>query len=408
MALSKKKQTRKSWREWKKGDSHLINRIKWDQREVDAVGEVFGDDWFASGKVNRAFESRLADYTGILHIHGTNSGSAAIQTGLLALKEQGYWQPGDMVLHPVTTFATSISSAIFLGMTPVYVDTKPNTYVADPEQVKKAIKKYPQTKGMILPYLLGNVPDIDSIKDSLDDRFLVEDSCDTLGGKYNGIHLGSFGQIAAFSFYASHHITSGGVGGAVGTMNRSLDYLLKSIIYWGRDFKDGDDEFLKRYNYATIGTDSQLSSVQAAFGLAQMDKLNQFVNERAKQFAEMTELFRRYKHFNLPETEPKAEPSWFAYPLTVKSSSPFTRADLVRYLTANRVEVRPIMCGNITEQKPFRQNKYISIGNFPVGREIENNGLFVPCWGMSEEQKKDYYEILEGFLSGHKTNKKTG
>lgn len=389
-----------SWRPWRPGEFHRINRIQWDHEEIRSiVQKVFMEDWFAQGAVNREFERRFSDYTGIPHVYGTNSGSSAIQNGLQALKQEGYWRKEDLVLHPVTTFATSVSSASFLGMTPVFIDTKPYTYVADPEQVKKAIKKYPNIKGMILPHLIGNIPDMDAIRHHLGDRFLLEDCCDTLGGTFNGQHVGSMGDVAAFSFYASHHITTGGVGGAVGTKHSPLESALRSLIHWGRDFKDGDDEFLKRYNYSSLGTDSQLSAIQAAFGLAQLDKLGDFVDARSRQFKEMNELFEECKYFHLPRVHPSANPSWFAYPLTVEARAPFSRAEFARYLTRNKVEVRPLMCGDVTKQPPFSRAKYISFGSYSVANEIENNSLFVPCWGMADEQKKEYYKIFRDFFS---------
>lgn len=389
-----------SWRQWKPGALHTINRIQWDEHERKAVQSVFDDDWFAQGRANKEFEKSFAEFAGVKYVHGTNSGSAAIQNGLLALEHQGYWKKGDWVIHPVTTFATSISSAMFLGLKPVFVDTKPHTYVADPEQVKRAIKRYPKIRGMILPHLIGSIPDMDAIKDALEDRFLLEDSCDTIGGAFDGKPIGSFGELVAFSFYASHHISTGGVGGAIATNNKSLEYVLKSLTYWGRDFKDGDDEFLKRYNYATLGTDSQMTSIQAAFGLAQLRKLPDFIKARAEQFEEMKETFSTTKNFHLPYKHPKAQPSWFAFPLTLSKKAPFTRAEFARYLTKNGIEVRPLMCGNIVEQPPFRKrNSYVALSNsFPVGNDIEANSLFLPCWGMPREQRNNYYGLLKGFF----------
>ncbi len=395
------------WKEWKQGDSHLINRIQWGPEEVKALEEkVLQADWFGYGKPQKEFEGKLAAFTGIPYVHLTNSGSAAIENALLALKKQGRWSPGDKVLHPVTTFATSISSAINLGLVPVFLETKPTTYVIDPEQVSKAIERYPEARGMVLPHLLGNIPDMNAITRSLGKhRFLLEDCCDTLGGTFEGKHVGSMGDAAAYSFYASHHITSGGVGGAVATRDKSLAEIMRSLTFWGRDFRPGDEEFLKRYTYSTLGLDNQMSAPQAAFGSAQMDRLPGFVSARKKQFDEMTELFDESGFFVLPETHPKASPSWFAYPLTVKESAPFDRGQFARYLTKSKVEVRPVMCGNITAQPPFANAKWLSLsdGRFPVGDQIEQRALFVPCWGMGEEQKRDYYKILGEFIKGYRS-----
>ena len=275
------------WKKWEKtGDSHLINRIQWTQKEIEAVQGVFNADWFGYGEFNKDFEKKLSDYTGIKHIHLTNSGSSAILVAIKSLIHQGALRRGDLVIHPITTFATSISSAIDFGVIPVFVETKPYTYVIDPEEVERAIKKYPQIKGLILPHLLGNVPDMNRILAALGNRFLIEDCCDTLGCYFNGKHVGSFGTAAAFSFYGSHHITAAGVGGAFGTNRDELSPIARSIIFWGRDFGAGE-EFLNRYKYLTLGTDSQMTAIQAAFGAQQMGRLPNIVSARKSNLTKL-------------------------------------------------------------------------------------------------------------------------
>jgi CDP-6-deoxy-D-xylo-4-hexulose-3-dehydrase len=391
-----------AWKRWKKGEWHLMNRIQWDQKELDGVVEVFRNDWFAAGKKVKEFSEGFSGYTGIKYVNLTNSGSAAIETALLALKHDGRWQQGDRVLHPATTFATSISSAINLGLAPLYVETKPNTYVADPERVEMAVRAHPEVRGMILPHLIGNISDMGRIKKVLEDRFLIEDCCDTLGGTYGGKHIGSFGDIGAFSFYASHHITAGGVGGAVATNNERLGRLIKSIIHWGRDFSPADEMFLKRYTYETRGLDAQMTEIQAAFASAQLSRLPGIVEARAEQFTEMTALLKEQGFFHLPETFSGAKPSWFAYPLTIKQDAPFTRSEFARYLTAKQVEIRPLMCGNITRQIPFDNNSPRE--RFPIGDSVEFSSLFIPCWGMPKDQREDYHSILRTYLSGDYKN----
>lgn len=391
--------TSTSWKQWKKkGDPHLINRIQWDEKEYSALKSVLDSDWFGYGEYNKQFEQKLSDFTGVKHFNLTNSGSTAIFVALKGLMYGGGIKRGDYVLHPISTFPTSISSAIDLGLVPVFVETKLNTYVIDPEQVERALEKYPQIKGAIIPHLLGNVADMERIKSALGDRFLIEDSCDTLGSYFDGKHAGSFGDYVAFSFYGSHHISSGGVGGALGTNNSKLKDIAKSLIFWGRDYSAGES-FLNRYKYMTIGTDAQMSALQAAFGLKQIDRLETFIKARKIQFREMTEIFSKYDFFELPVSHPKADPSWFSFPLQVKDSAPFSRKDFVRYLADKNVEIRPIMCGNILEQEPYKNIPYVALDNsFPIADKINQSGLFLPCWGMPENQKKDYYAVLEEFF----------
>ena len=389
-----------SWKKWKPGDKHLINRIQWDEEEIKMIIEVLQQDWFGHGPINEALEQKMADYTGVKYFNLVNSGSSAIAVAVEALIQTGRLKHGDKVLHPVTTFPTSISSAIRSGLIPVFVDTLPNTYVIDHNQVKDAIKKYPDIKGAIIPHLIGNIPDMDQIKEILEDRFIIEDACDTLGGKINGKHSGHHGDFIAYSFYGSHHITAAGGGGALGTNSTELANIAKSIIFWGRDF-NVSDSFLDRYKYKTLGMNCQMTAIQAAFALKQMDRIDQFVEARAKQFEEMINLFNKFKaYFELPKENKTIQPSWFAFPVIVKESAPFTREEFVRYLADNGVEIRPIMCGNILKQSPFRNANYVSINSdsFPVGDAINERGLFIPCWGMAEEQKEDYYSILNRYF----------
>ena len=412
MSLNKKITKPISWKFWeKKGDLHLMNRIQWDDGELESMMLPFHQDWHGYGNAQQTLEKKLAEFTNVKYFNLTNSGSTAITTGLKVFKEQGRFKYGDKVLHPITTFPTSISPAIDYGAIPVYIETKPGRYVVDEEQVERAIRKHPDIVGMILPHLLGNIPNMDKIKASLGERWLIEDSCDTMGGYFKGKHIGSFGDFVAFSFYGSHHITTAGVGGSIGTNDEKLSKLAKSIIFWGHDYTTHDNkktntDFLNRYATETIGNDFQMSGIQAGFGLSQMKKLDKFIKARAKQFEELDTIFHEKggNNFVLPNSDPDSSPSWFSYPLVVKDDAPFTRKDFVDYLTENHVEIRPIMCGNIIKQPPFAKAKRITLDGdkFPIADSIESGGFFIPAWGMPENQKEDYYEVLNKFLGKFK------
>jgi CDP-6-deoxy-D-xylo-4-hexulose-3-dehydrase len=401
-----------SWKKWEKhGDLHLMNRVQWDGEELEKMKIPFLQDWHGYGDAQELLEQKLSDFTGVKYFNLTNSGSTAITTALKVLREQKRFNYGDLIIHPITTFPTSISPAIDYGGIPVFIETKEGTYVADEEQVEIAIKKYPNIAGMILPHLLGNISNTESILKSLNGRWLIEDSCDTLGGSFDGKQTGNFGDFAAFSFYGSHHKSTAGVGGAVGTNDEELSKLAKSIIFWGHYYdnhtnKDRHSNFLNRYATQTIGSDFQMSGIQAGFGLAQIEKLPKFIEERKKQFKELDDLLHEKgeEYFVFPKSDPKSDPSWFSYPLVVKKSAPFTREEFVNYLTENYVEVRPIMCGNLIRQIPFAKAKKITLDNekFPIGDSIEERGFFIPAWGMPENQKRDYHETLRKFLDTYK------
>ena len=387
-----------------------MNRIQWDKKELERMLIPFIQDWHGYGDAQQTLEKKLIDFTEIPHFQLTNSGSTAITTGLKVLREQGKFKLGDIVLHPITTFPTSISSTIDYGGIPLYIETKVGTYVVDEDQVEMAIKKHPEIVGMVLPHLLGNVPNMEHIKTSLGDRWLIEDSCDTIGSYFDGKHTGSFGDFGAFSFYGSHHITTAGVGGAIGINNEELSKLAKSIIFWGHNYdihnnKNTHTSFLNRYATQTIGSDFQMSGIQAGFGLAQIERLPQFIKERKNQFQELEKIFHEKgeEYFVLPTSDSKSEPSWFCYPLVVKEDSPFSREEFVDYLTKNYVEIRPIMCGNILKQIPFAKAKKITLNDekFIVGNSIEERGFFIPSWGMPENEKQDYHSVLENFLDSY-------
>jgi CDP-6-deoxy-D-xylo-4-hexulose-3-dehydrase len=378
-----------------------MNRIQWDKRELDSIEKVFESDWFGYGEQNRELEKKLAEYSKIPYFNLTNSGSTAIWTALKVLIHEKKLKRGDLIIHPITTFPTSISSAIDSGLVPVFIETKQDTYVADEDQVERAIKKYPNIKGMILPYLLGNIPNMEKIRNALGNRILIEDCCDTLGGTFDGLHIGSFGDFAAFSFYGSHHITAGGVGGAIATKDTKLSGLAKSMIFWGHDY-DVEQTFLNRYEGATVGSDFQMSAIQAAFALAQISKLPEFVKARAKQFEEMKNIFQEYNFFHTPISDSRSSPSWFCFPLRVKENTPFTRENFVYYLKQNNIEIRPIMNANILRQKPYQGIERITLNkNYPVADDLCTNGLFIPCWGMPENQKQDYHQTLKRFLDSY-------
>ena len=398
------------WKRWeKKGDPHKINRIQWGPEELEYIQRVFNEDWFGYGSCHKELEQRLSSFTGIPRFNLTNSGSTALTTAVKTLFHRGTLKRGDFILHPITTFPTSISCAIDYGLVPVFIETKRGTYVCDEEQVDRAIREHPEIKGMILPHLLGNIPNMDKIIGSLGARVLIEDCCDTLSGYFDGQHVGTFGDFMALSFYGSHHITAGGVGGAVGTKSEINSQIARSIIFWGHDYDthtggSAKKDFLARYDCQTIGSDFQMSAIQASFALAQMNRLAEFIKKREIQFTEMRDLFGHSDFFELPTSDPLSSPSWFCYPLTVKENAPFKRDELVAYLTENQVETRPIMCGNILRQKPFRLIERVTLDNeqFPIGDEIQRAGLFLPCWGMPDEQKEDYYRILKDFLHSKK------
>jgi len=394
------------WKEWKPGDPVLINRIIWGQPEIDQLQEVLAKDWFGPGRKVEEFAQSLADYTDIRHIQPTSSGSSALTLAVEAMIHLGLWKTGDWILHPLLTFPTSIAPAIKNYLKVIFIDVDPSTYQIDLGQVEAAINTYGDLiKGAIIPHLLGNISDMGLLMDILGGRPFIEDCCDTMGGYYDGLHVGNFGHIAAFSFYGSHHVTTAGVGGALATHNEEIYNYVKSATHWGRNdyalLNDPYEKFSRRYWYETLGSDYQMTELQAAFGIAQMVRLDKANGKRARIFANLDKYFRYFKdYFYLPRTDSdEAAPSWFCYPLTIKPKAPFDRLGFATHLMENKIEIRPIFTGNILEHPAFRKFHQMLFRDQSKNADlIGRNGLFLPAWGMSDGEMIYMLEILNEFF----------
>jgi CDP-6-deoxy-D-xylo-4-hexulose-3-dehydrase len=373
--------------------------------------EVLDNDWFGPGRKAEEFARSIADYTDIEHIQPVNSGSTALTLAVEAMIELKLWQPGDLILHPLLTFPTSIVPAIRAGLKVIFVDVDPHTYQIDLKQMEAAINIYgDHIKGAIIPHLLGNISDMALLMDILDGRPFIEDCCDTMGGYYDGLHVGNFGHVAAFSFYGSHHVTTGGVGGALATHSEEIYHHAKSATHWGRNdyalLNDPYEKFSRRYWYETLGSDYQMTEIQAAFGIAQMARLDEANEKRLQRFMELKRFFRRTgfeNFFYMPYTDSdEAAPSWFCLPLTIKPDVPFDRREFATYLIENKIEIRPIFTGDILEHPAFRglsaYQKILFCDQSKNADLIGKNGLFLPAWGMSDGEMEYMIDVLDRFF----------
>jgi len=392
-----------SWKQWKPGDPITINRIVWDGIESEFIQDVFERDWFGPSLYAERLQDALKNFVGTEHAQLLNSGSSALLLAAQALKAQGRWRDGDLILHPACTFPTSCNPIWQVGCVPVFVDVEEGTYVIGAEGVEEAIKEHPDIAGAIIPHLLGNIPDMAHIMGVLGDRPLIEDCCDTLGGAYRGQQVGTFGAAAAFSFYGSHHITTAGVGGALLTDDDDLHHLVHSMAFWGRKFNENGDpyhDFVNRYTYETVGYDMQMTEIQAAFGLAQMTRLARMNGKRWAQF-EDTDLFMRHweNWLSLPKEHLGAEPSWFGYPVLVRERAPFEREHFVRWLLDHQIEIRPLFAGNLMRQPAYRDMDYVVVGEFTQADRNGERAFFLPAWGgMTEGQTEYLFDVIERFM----------
>lgn len=347
-------------------------------REMQFIVDSALDFWLTSGRFNDAFESRLAKYVGARRTLTVNSGSSANLIAFSALTspklKERRLQPGDEVITCATGFPTTINPAILWGMTPVFVDVHLPTYNIDVSALEAAVSK--RTRAVMVAHTLGNPFDVRAVRAFCDkyDLYLIEDCCDALGATVDGKQVGGFGDIGTLSFYPAHHITMG-EGGAVFTDSLILAKVMESFRDWGRDCycKPGYDNtcnnrfgwtlgdlpsgYDHKYVYSHLGFNLKITDMQAAVGLAQLDRLDQFIADRRRNFALLRDGLKSLEEYLvLPQSIEGADPSWFGFPLTLRERLPKTRDDLVQELNAKRIGTRLLFGGNLSRQ-PYMKDR---------------------------------------------------
>jgi CDP-6-deoxy-D-xylo-4-hexulose-3-dehydrase len=361
--------------------------------ELKNMVEASLDGWLTTGRFNQKFEEKLANFLDVKCLLTVNSGSSAnlIAFSTLTspkLKERAI-KKGDEVIAVAAGFPTTVNPIIQFGAIPVFIDVKIPTYNIDENLIEDAVNE--KTKAIMLAHTLGNPFNLKKIKDICEkyNLWLIEDSCDALGSKFDNKNVGTFGDLATLSFYPAHHITMG-EGGAIFTNSKKLERIAESFRDWGRDcycepgkdntcnkrfgWKLGDLPFGydHKYTYSHLGYNMKITDMQAACGLAQLERLNSFIKKRKENF---NYLYRNLKDLEefliLPEAEKNSEPSWFGFPLTLKKNSKHNRNDLVRYLNENKIGTRLLFSGNLTKQP------YMKSINFKVSGDLKNTDLIM-------------------------------
>jgi CDP-4-dehydro-6-deoxyglucose reductase, E1 len=347
--------------------------------------------WLTTGRFNDAFEAKLAAALESRYVLTVNSGSSANLLAVTALTSHmlgsDALKPGDEVITCATGFPTTVNPILQNGLVPVFVDVSLPTYNIAVEALEAAVTG--RTRAIVLAHTLGNPFDLNSIM-ALAKKYnlhVVEDCCDALGARYDGKAVGGFGEIATLSFYPAHHITTG-EGGAVFTASSHLKRILESLRDWGRDCwcAPGHDNTCKKrfgwqlgalpegydhkYIYSHLGYNLKMTDMQAAIGVAQLDRLDQFVAARRRNFSYLYAGLKQWEEFLiLPEAARNAEPSWFGFPLTLRPGAPFTRTALVAHLNQARIATRYLFGGNLIHQ-PYMQGR-----NFRVSGATPNADL---------------------------------
>ena len=384
-----------------------------NREEEERVLAVLREHRTIIGKETEEFETSIAKLFGKKYGVMVNSGSSAntLAIDLLNLP------PGFEVITPLLTFSTTLAPIVKKGLIPVFADVEISKYIIDTKQIENLITK--KTKALVIPLLLGNVPDMEKLR-ILAKKYklsLVEDSCDTLGATFDRIPTGKFSDISTTSFYGSHIITAGGNGGMLLVDKDKWRDRAKVLRGWGRSssiFKDseaigkrfnrkiGNTQYDAKFIFEEIGYNFMPMELGAAFGNAQIKKLPSFKKIRERNFRFLLNFFKQYeKYFVLPKQDSRIQTQWLAFPLTIKKSAPFSRIEIVIHLEENNIQTRPIFTGNALLQPAFKDIKYRRISNsYPVTNEVMERGFVIGCHqGLTEGHLKKIVNVCESFLN---------
>ncbi len=339
------------------------------------------------GEKVKQFEAAFANYIGTKHAIMVNSGSSANLLALSVLTNPALSnriKPGDEIITPAVTWATTVWPIINCGAVPVLVDVNLETFNINTEEIEKAITD--RTRAIMPVHLLGNPCHMAKIKEIAQkyNLYIIEDACEAHGAEFGGQKVGSFGDLATFSFFFSHHITTI-EGGMVLTNDEELAELAKAlrVFGWIKNLNDKDkiaaryENIDPRYLFLNIGYNFRPTEIQGAFGIHQLKRLDKFIEIRRQNAEFWRENLREYENYILLHRErEKTKHVWFGYPVTVRPDGPFTREELVDFLEAKGVETRPIMAGNIDEQPAMRLFNHRRVGELPNSRLIMRNSFF--------------------------------
>ncbi len=400
----------------------------YDEKEMQAAVEASLDFWLTEGRFTEEFQKQLAAKVGTKYAILTNSGSSANLLAVSALAShllgEKRLRPGDEVITVAAGFPTTLNPIIQNGFVPVFVDVGIPTYNVITEQIREAIG--PKTKAIFIAHTLGNPFDIEGVLKIVKehDLFLIEDCCDALCSSYSVTSssqktsfVGTFGHIATCSFYPAHHITMG-EGGALLTSDKTFARIIRSLKDWGRDcycgpgqsnccgsrytkqFGELPEGYDHKYVYSHIGYNLKATDIQAAIGVEQLKKLDRFCQTRRDNFRLWVSGFEKFKdHFILPEATPNSDPAWFAFPVSVKEKTSFSRTELTTYLSDHLIETRNLFGGNLLRQPAYLNIPHRKIGNLENTDKIMNSTFFLGTFpGIGKEQIDYTISIIDRFI----------
>lgn len=388
-------------------------------RDMQMLVDSALDFWLTTGRFNDEFEDRLARRIGAKYALTVNSGSSANLVAFSALTsprlKQRQLKPGDEVVTCATGFPTTVNPILQHNMVPVFVDVDIPTYNIDVAAVEAAIG--PRTRAIMVAHTLGNPFDVLALRKLCDRHglFLIEDCCDALGATVGGKHVGTFGDIGTLSFYPAHHITMG-EGGAVFTNDANLDKIMESFRDWGRDCycdPGKDNSCNKRYGwrlgdlpkgydhkyvYSHLGYNLKITDMQAAVGVAQLERLDEFIAARRRNFARLRDGLASLEDvFILPEATPGTEPSWFGFPITLRKDAPLSRHALLLELQARNIGTRLLFGGNLVRQPYMKGRDYRIAGPLTNADIVVDRTFWIGVYpGLGEAEIDFVIETLRG------------
>jgi len=435
----KSKKQNKTWKPGK--DWVQYSGPYFDQNEFVSGVDTLLDEWFILGAKGREFERKFAPLLGKIDGVLVNSGSSAnlLMSAVLKTKRGGNLPEGSKFITPVVCFPTTINPLIQNGFKPVFVDVELPNLNLNLDQVEEILKKdkKKEIKGITFAHVLGNPPDMDRLMKIVKKYNLIflEDTCDALGSTWNGQPLGSFGDIATCSFFPAHHMTMG-EGGFVAVNKTQLRMALASLRDWGRacycnTSKPGNvtegtacgariGNWFKgqkgivydhRYVFDEKGYNLKPTEMQAAMGLAQLDKLDEMHDKRRVNFERMYNIWKKYEDYvYLPESHEKANPSWFGYLVTLKDDVPFNKLQLVEFLEAAKIQTRSYFTGNALFHPAYEDlaKEYKDPRNdFPIATKSTKDTFFLGVYPGITEEQMDYIETtIDKFFAKVKENEK--
>lgn len=383
-----------------------------DAEELTSLVDSALDFWLTTGRYAEEFERQLAQWLGVGFASLCNSGSSANLLALSALTSPQLGEralvAGDEVLTVAAGFPTTVNPILQSQLVPVFVDVEVGTYNVDVAQIEHAIG--PRTRAVMLAHALGNPFDLDAVLDIVrrHNLWLIEDNCDALGSTYKGRRTGTFGDLATLSFYPAHHMTMGEGGCVVGNQPL-LKRLVESFRDWGRDCwcDPGHDNtcgkrfqwqhgtlpygYDHKYVFSHVGYNLKLTEMQAAVGVAQLKKLPGFIEARKRNWQILYDRLKPLEEFFiLPRATANSDPSWFGFPLTVRSSSPFTRSEIVEHLENRRIATRLMFAGNLVRQPAYSRVKFRVAGELINTDVVANQTFWIGVYPGLTDAQLDY------------------